>query len=77
MDIQEILSRPVGFQYMLLSRLQSDCYSGGNMWGRTPLEHAQTMVAIYKNLKVKPDWLGLKELKALHYKLTKLELKEV
>lgn len=66
------------FEYMLLNRLQSDCYSflehGGKLWGINPHYHADKMVELYQSLKVKPAWLPLKELKKLFYRLTKKEL---
>ena len=66
-------------EYMLLGRLQQDCYSyldhGCKLWGGTPQVHAQEMVKLYNSLKIKPEWLPLKELKELYYKLTHEELK--
>lgn len=67
------------FNYMLLNRLQEDCYcffSGGcTLWGITPKAHADKMVELWDGLKVKPTWLTIKELKMLYFKLTNEELK--
>ena len=75
MTIEEVLNRDTKFQYMLLSRLQSDCYSAGPMWASSPDEQIKYMVAIWANLKVKPEWLTRKELNQLSIKLTGKELK--
>jgi hypothetical protein len=68
------------FEYMLLSRLQSDCHAwlsgGGSLWGIDPKTHADKMVELYNQLKIKPKWLTYKELKNLYYSLTKTELKQ-
>lgn len=78
MELQKILNSETSFKYMLLNRIQSDCYYyisyGGGLWGITPEIHAEYMVAIWNNLKIKPEWLPKKELKELYYKLTKKEL---
>lgn len=71
------MSNKQEFEYMLLSRLQSDCYSCGQLWGVTPQAHAEKMVELWRELKIKPEWLPLKELKQLYYKLTRTELKAV
>lgn len=76
MALDEILKSGSEFKYMLLNRLQQDCYGGGGLWGVDPVTHAETMVMLWDNLKVKPEWLTLKELKELYYKLTKKELKK-
>lgn len=66
-------------EYMLLGRLQSDCYSyfnhGAKLWGITPHDHAAKMVELYNVLRIKPEWLKLPELKKLYFKLTGEELK--
>ncbi len=68
------------FNYMLLSRLQSDFYTwqsgGGKLWGITPEYHAAKMVELWDGLQIKPEWLGHKELKAIYLRLTKKELKQ-
>lgn len=68
------------FEYMLLNRLQSDCYlylsGGGSLWGITPQGHAEKMVELWQVLRVKPEWLTLSELKTLYHKLTGQELKK-
>lgn len=73
MIIQEILNHDNQFKYMLLNRLQSDCYSyldhGGKLWGIDKDTHINTMIAIWNDLKVKPEWLELSELKELAYRL--------
>jgi hypothetical protein len=67
------------FEYMLLNRLQLDCYlwlsGGGALWGIDPQTHADKMVELYTQLKIKPEWLTFKELKNLYYSLTKKELR--
>ena len=77
MTITEILKRDSQFKYRLLNRLQQDCYlflnSGGRLWGITPKYHAETMIAIYNDLKVKPNWLTIRELRNLYFRLTKSE----
>jgi hypothetical protein len=61
-------------RYMLLNRLQSDCYTwlggGGKLWGITPNEHAAAMIELYNSLEIKPQWLNLQELKTLVTRLT-------
>lgn len=73
MTIQEVLESDNTFKYMLLSRLQTDCYSRGTMWASSPKEQVQYMVAIWDNLKVKPEWLPRKELDVISIKLTGVE----
>lgn len=72
MEIAEILKRDNQFKYMLLNRLKSDCYSylehGGKLWGIDKKTHIETMIAIWNDLKVKPKWLKLSELKNIAYK---------
>jgi len=62
------------FNYMLLNRLQSDCYTylscGGKLWGIEPETHVIKMWELWRELKVKPEWLTLRELKILTYRLT-------
>lgn len=74
MTIQEVLARPTDFQYMLLNRLQSDLYSFGGLWAGNAKEQIEYMVAIWDNLKVKPEWLTRKELNNLSIKFAKKEL---
>lgn len=52
------------FQYMMLSRLQSDCLyflnwgNGGNsLWGITIESHIAEMKRLWLSLPVKPEWL--------------------
>ncbi len=60
-------------QYMLLSRLQSDCYGfldyGSKLWGIDPKTHADKMIELWNGLKIKPKWLPLSELKDLTYRI--------
>ena len=78
MQIKDILSRDDGFKYMLLDRLRSDCVSylshGGKLWGLNPKDHMETMIAIWKDLKIKPEWLTLPELKDLSYRVAKIKV---
>ena len=56
--------------YGLLSRMKSDCeyFLGcGNrcekyLWGLTVKEHIEYMKYIYNILKVKPEWLSMKNI---------------
>lgn len=61
------------FNYMLLNRLQSDCYSylngGGGLWGVTPQSHIEKMIELYEGLEIKPQWLTAVELDSLAYRL--------
>ena len=81
MTINEILARDNQFKYMLLNRLQSDCYSylehGGKLWAGDKLDHINTMIAIWNDLKVKPEWLELSELKTLAYKIAGISILEI
>ena len=53
------------YEYMLLDRLRSDCeYYLGNgnrnkkdLWARDEKKQIAKMKSLYKNLKVKPEWL--------------------
>lgn len=73
MTIKEVLQHDNKFQYMLLNRLQSDCYAAGKLWAGSPTEQIKYMVAIWGNLRVKPEWLTRKELNMLAIKLTHKE----
>ena len=81
MTINEILASDNQFKYMLLNRLQSDCYSylehGGKLWGIDRETHIITMIAIWNDLKVKPEWLELSELKELAYRLVGISKMEI
>lgn len=65
-------------KYMLLNRLQSDCEAwesfGCKLWGGDKETHAAAMVELYNQLKLKPEWLPLAELKSWCFKLTRREL---
>ena len=78
MTNDQILKSDNEFKYMLLGRLQSDCYTwlqgGGSLWGINPKDHAETMVLIWNNLKIKPQWFKRKELKELSYRMTGKEV---
>lgn len=76
MTITEVLARDTGFQYRLLNRLQSDCYSTGSLWAGNKADQIAYMVAIWDNLKIKPEWLTRKELNLLSIKLTGKEIKK-
>lgn len=76
MTIQEVLNRDTQFKYMLLNRLQNDCYSNGGIWAGNMKEQVEYMVAIWQDLKIKPEWLTFKELNSLYIKYTSEELKE-
>lgn len=73
-DIKEILEGSTEFKYMLLDRMRSDCLGfidyGRRLWASNPVDHIKIMTAIYDDLKVKPKWLPLAELKRLTYRLT-------
>ncbi len=65
------------YDYMLLSRLQSDCdYYLGNgnkssrLWGITVKEHIATMKDLWNKLKVKPEWLTLTEIETYETKMS-------
>lgn len=74
-EIKQLASNPdKKFKYMLLNRLQSDCYANCALWGINREYHAETMVALWSSLDKKPEWLPLKELKQLYYKLTRKEI---
>jgi len=56
MTIQEVLSHPKEFQYMLLSRLEIDLdYKGGHLWGIDMETHREYMTALYDALGVKAE----------------------
>jgi hypothetical protein len=74
MTIKEVLRKDNKFKYMLLSRLQSDCYSYGGYWAGNANDQVNYMVAIWDDLKTKPEWLPLKELNKLSIKLTRKEV---
>lgn len=78
MQINEILTRDNEFKYMLLGRLQSDCYShlshGGKLWGLIPKDHIKTMKAIWESLTIKPEWLTRDELKDLAYRVARIKI---
>ena len=81
MEINQILASDSQFKYMLLNRLQSDCYSylkhGGRLWAGDKIDHINTMIAIWNDLKVKPEWLKLSELKELAYKIAGVSKMEI
>ena len=52
MTIEEIISRPVEFQWRMLGRLESDLDSGCRLWGGTMEYHTEVYRAICKSLGV-------------------------
>ena len=74
MSIKEVLQRDNQFKYMLLNRLQNDCYSSGSLWAGDMKEQVQYMVAIWQDLKIKPEWLTFKELNSLSIKYNRKDL---
>lgn len=69
---ENVKTRPLDFQYMLLSRLQADCkYYLGNggrndkhLFMLDPVEQIWLMNDIHHGLKEKPEWLSLDEIAA-------------
>ena len=70
MTIAEVKQQDKGFKYRLLSRLQQDCeyflgYGARNtkhLWASTVDEHITYMLAIWNDLRVKPEWLTLEQI---------------
>jgi hypothetical protein len=58
------------FQYMMLSRLQSDCkyfLEWGNrcekhLWADNVIAHITEMKKLWNELIIKPEWLSLEEI---------------
>lgn len=74
MSIKDVLSRDTRFKYMLLNRLESDFDGAGRYWAGSAKEQIKYMVAIWKNLRIKPEWLTFRELNTLSIKYTGKEL---
>ena len=55
MTIEEVLSRPKNFQYMLMSRLESDLESTGSLWGGDIKTHMEYLTALYNAFDVPPS----------------------
>lgn len=68
-SFKEFLDESQG-QYMLLGRLQSDCEyflgAGGKsekqLWAGSVSAQIKEMKKIFKSLKVKPEWITLKDI---------------
>jgi len=64
------MENPQQFQYMMLSRLQSDCkYFLGygkrsirNLWADNIVEHIAEMKRLWNELIIKPEWLSLEKI---------------
>ncbi len=64
------MENPQTHQYMLLSRLQSDCdyflgFGIGNikhLWAGNVPEHIFEMKKLWNELTVKPEWLSFEEI---------------
>ena len=72
------MKESIKFQYMMLSRLKSDCdYFLGNgekssrLWGITIEEHIDAMKDYWNNLKTKPEWLSMEEILEYKKEMTK------
>jgi hypothetical protein len=71
------------FNYMMLSRLKSDCeyflgYGDGNkkrLCGDSVEEHIEEMKKIYRELPEAPEWLSLQELENYNNKMQNYSLK--
>jgi hypothetical protein len=58
------------FQYMMLSRLQSDCEyflgygkrSVRNLWADNIVKHIAEMKRLWNELIIKPEWLSLENI---------------
>lgn len=61
---------PQQFQYMMLSRLQSDCeyflnYGRGrekDLWAGNIIDHIAKMKSIWNELEIKPEWLSYEDI---------------
>ena len=62
------------FNYMMLSRLKSDCeyflgYGGKNesrLWAGSVVDQIAEMKKIWESLDVKPEWLSLSDIDNYH-----------
>ena len=52
MTIEEVLSHPKNFQYMLMSRLETDLERPGRLWGIDIKTHMEYLTALYDALEV-------------------------
>lgn len=58
------------FEYMMLSRLKSDCEyflghgnrSNNSLWAKNPKDHITEMKRLWHELKVKPEWLSMEQI---------------
>ena len=71
------LKETTKFKYMLLSRLKSDCDyflgngdKGSRLWGITVEDHIAEMKKRWNDLKIKPEWLSLKEIENYEINMT-------
>ena len=71
------MESPQQFQYMMLSRLQSDCeyFLGyGNrcekhLWADNVVEHIKEMKRLWNVLVIKPEWLTLDQINVYETKM--------
>ena len=64
------------FDYMMLSRLQSDCKYylgwgkfGGHLWAGTVEAHITEMKRLWNVLIFKPEWLTMEQIEQYEYKM--------
>ncbi len=58
------------FQYMMLSRLKSDCEyflgygnrSNNSLWAKNPKDHITEMKRLWDELEIKPEWLSMEQI---------------
>ncbi|KAB7891451.1 LPD11 domain-containing protein [Poseidonibacter ostreae] len=70
-------SQDTQFNYMMLSRLQSDCeYFLGNgngcekhLWAGNVTEQIEEMIKLFNQLNEKPEWLTLEDIKTYESKM--------
>ncbi|WP_318515537.1 LPD11 domain-containing protein [Photobacterium leiognathi] len=75
--LDDFISRDIGFQYRILSRLQSDCdyflgFGSRNpnaLYCRSVKDHLFVMRGLHNNFVEKPEWLTVKELDLLESKM--------
>jgi hypothetical protein len=63
------MSDPQEFEYLLLGRLQFDCYSYLNrlssathLWAGNIKDQIAKMKELWNELKIKPEWITLEEI---------------
>jgi hypothetical protein len=65
------------FNYMMLSRLKMDCeyflnYGRGHvkhLWAQSVEEQIKEMIKLYDQLKIKPEWLTIEQIKEYETKM--------